>query len=117
MENRELNQAAFEKVVRHLLQQAEVCIDGGTCLYRGPRGLMCAVGCLIADCEYNPEWDLRGVGVTDLRRQFDPPSLRGIDGRLLSALQRVHDSDEPAEWRESLADVADGFGLSMPEDV
>ena len=111
------NQEAFSKVARHLLKQNARSMIDDHCAYRANNGLRCAVGCLLSDAEYDPVWDQRVISVTDLRIQFAPPSLAGLDGDLLSELQMLHDSEEPAQWRCLLERTAARFGLTMPEDV
>lgn len=99
------NQEAFDKVVQHLKTQKEQSFGpftnqyGNTqhsCLYRGPDGLKCAVGALIPDEEYKPEFE--GLAVLSLMRR-KPASLIGLDRDLLLELQRVHDSID--DWTHS----------------
>lgn len=47
-------QQVFDQVAGHLLTQKEV-LPSPACFYRGPNGLKCAAGCLIANDEYMPE--------------------------------------------------------------
>ena len=115
MENREANQAAFEKVVRHLLRQGKRSSSDGWCQYRGPLGLKCAIGVLIPDEEYVPAMDGLTASALRLMREFAPPSLLGLDECLLTELQEVHDHAEPDAWADKLATVADSFGLAMPD--
>lgn len=54
---------AIKKAIKLTYQQGERSVDSdGNCLYRGERGLKCAVGHLIADEHYNPS--LEGNNVT-----------------------------------------------------
>lgn len=100
-------QDVFNQVKTHLLTQMEQSrSSGGACRYRGPRGLKCAAGCLIADDEYHLEmedmiWDA-------LVRDDTVP---GAHVDLVGSLQSVHDGTPPAMWEASLALVADSFGL------
>jgi hypothetical protein len=49
-------QKVFNKVTKHLLTQDEQSIgEDNTCLYRSPKGLKCAIGCLIKDKFYTKE--------------------------------------------------------------
>lgn len=109
-------QEIYDKVKVHLLAQGRPAMFQGSCVYRSPSGLKCAVGCLITDEAYDE--DLEGVPVRCL---FEPGTedkdvteayramLResGIDTsnkdllRLLSSLQKAHDdgvSDESLTW-------------------
>ncbi len=61
-------QELFDKVSKHLLTQGERAVTassgaGLVCCYRTEDGLMCAVGCLIDDKYYHPEFE--GVGLYD----------------------------------------------------
>lgn len=43
-----------DKIEQHLIRQkARAATPGGQCRYRTEDGLMCAVGCLITDADYN----------------------------------------------------------------
>lgn len=47
------HQQAFDKMLAHVRQQGRPSMNGTACLYRGPGGRMCAVGCLIPDNCYD----------------------------------------------------------------
>src|SRR6056297_2767336 len=92
------NQEAFDKVLKHIREQGKaavkvtVCSDGiekEECCYRGPDGIMCAVGCLIPDEEYDSE--LEGMPVEEIPQDLMPKSLRGLNTDLLDSLQDAHD--------------------------
>jgi len=76
------------------------------CLYRGPRGLKCAAGCLIGDDEYEPEFEGKGwftlVGEGKIPKEHS---------KLIRLLQEVHDSMFPEDWGEGLKLVAEKFNL------
>jgi hypothetical protein len=116
MENREANQAAFEKVVRHLLgqmaQSAVIENDETLCRYRGPGGIMCAIGCLIPDDEYHD--GLEGLDACS-PSVAALPSLVGLNQQLLVELQNIHDRSDPCCWQELLVKAAARHGLSMPD--
>lgn len=89
------------------------------CLYRGPNGLMCAVGCLISDDEYRPRFEgaivqsvlrdvLRNV-FTDANEHLEEMSY------LLVNLQNIHDRRDPRAWEESFEDTARKYGLILKE--
>jgi hypothetical protein len=116
MENREANQAAFEKVVRHLLKQGRTSLTDpddalSTCAYRSPDGLMCAVGVLIPDDQYRSAFE--DLSVDDVAPRI--PALKMLDVGLLRRLQVVHDDGHPELWKRDLEDVAASFGLTMPD--
>src|SRR4051812_34996113 len=108
------NQEAFDKVVRHLLTQNKGSRNTETCLYRGPDGLMCAVGCLIPDDQYTPALDGDGIGAEVSEIIDSVPALAGLDLDLLTDLQVVHDSSSVEDWRHELLKVANKHDLAMP---
>jgi hypothetical protein len=113
-------QAAFNRVAKHLLRQNEKSIAGDECLYRGPRGLRCAVGALIPRRIKVPEcgvWTLLQGGILGKKSDAVVAHFGGDEAveellPLLEALQVVHDALAVEEWREALAGVADDFNLS-----
>lgn len=117
------NQEIFNKVAKHLLKQNARSVDPNDeiCCYRGPDGLQCAVGCLIADEHYSPELEglpvdtyrVRGAlyasGIVEVHP--DSPLYTGDAAVLLAELQVIHDNDGPAYWRQALRMTAESFGL------
>lgn len=110
-------QVIFDKVVRHLFTQGQQSIgydeEAPVCLYRGPNGMMCAVGALIPDEVYKPSMENIWVG-----RLIDKePQLAHLKPhwKLLSALQDAHDDVENWQWtstmRTVLHDIGHVFGL------
>lgn len=110
------NQEAFEKMVIHLRKQgAKATVNpeysGSSCMYRAPNGFRCAVGCLIPDDEYRPWFE--GGGVTKIVN--DVPSLASVSMNLLVAMQAVHDNHEVSAWEAQFSEVAECYGLKLPE--
>ena len=120
-------QSLYDAVARHLLTQREPsrvppevpCVGNG-CAYRGERGLKCAIGALIPDELYRPEFEQVGVGEygpegAAIRAAAgipeDNPTMLNLAGRL----QALHDNQRPEAWRGCLERVAADYGLSMPE--
>ena len=108
-------QEIYDKVKAHLLTQGERSTDmGNHCLYRGPNGLKCAVGCLIPDDLYDPLMEAPGnnsvIAVAALC-----PALRELWGGhnlgLISVLQGVHDGYHPIVWKKRLSIAAIKYGL------
>lgn len=109
-------QEVFDQVAEHLLTQKEQSLDpdkhNDVCVYRAPKGLKCAVGCLIADDEYLEEWEGAGWAIIgqniakDLDIDFD-----GEHENLLIRLQSVHDNYEPQLWLNKLQQLAKEEGL------
>jgi hypothetical protein len=83
-------QEMFDTVARHLLKQNERSInDSRRCMYRGPRGLKCAVGVLIPDENYSKDFEGMLVSTPSIR------NAAGIPDDLLDlahTLQSVHDN-------------------------
>ena len=105
-------------------QNYEPSHAGGACLYRGPRGLKCAIGHSIPDDIYCPEMD-RGAtddGLTDdglttighFLEEFVFSELcelfQHVSGGLLTALQVTHDQLSP---RQSTAERKEQFESRM----
>ncbi|KVS50666.1 hypothetical protein WK39_27780 [Burkholderia cepacia] len=116
-------QDVFDHVARHLLTQLERCDEGmgrgSPCLYRGPRGLACAVGALIPQACYVPEMenrDVSGLQKWCMAVPFEPYWRLAcfLDQHLplLYALQKLHDSMSPTDWPRELWNLACHRGLS-----
>ncbi len=105
------DQEAFETMVRHLRRQGQRSENAnGTCLYRGPDGLRCAVGCLIPDDQYKRS--LEGKDAWVITKNV--PALSHIGGRLLSEMQSIHDDCDVSQWEEGFKDVARYYKLTLP---
>ncbi len=92
-------QEIFDQVATHLLTQMDRSIDGFEkmkCMYRGPRNLKCAAGCLISDDEYRKHMEGRPWD------QTFPMHFR----QEIRELQRIHDEHEPCNWRELITNFA-----------
>lgn len=111
-------QRIYERVRDHLLtQNAKSQVNLPVqCLYRGPAGRKCAVGCLITDENYDEALEGHGLGYEDdivlnaVEASIDD-TLGDSDILLLNCLQRVHDNVEVSQWPAALAVVAEMFGL------
>ena len=94
------NQEIFNKVSNHLIAQGKPSVSkNGNCLYRGPRNLKCAIGCLIPDEFYKKS--IEGAG-TDILFENYPDMMKAAKLKmqsetLLDKLQTVHDSLEDFE--------------------
>lgn len=109
-------QDVFDQVTKHLLDQKmvskpyfgdDVSLSDG-CLYRGPRGLKCAAGCLIADNEYKPEFE--GKTWDELVELKMVPD--GYEN-LIRDLQYVHDNYHVNSWYAALKEVAYAYQLEF----
>lgn len=96
---------------------------GNRCVYRGDEGRRCAVGWLIEDKNYHPNFDLDSFSVRDVVLEGGigdlDPSLSKEDCRevsFLQALQEAHDgADDPDRMQVRLREVAMEFDLDAPE--
>ena len=107
----------FYKVKKHLLRQGKQSVTGGgSCLYRSDDGAMsCAVGCLMTDDMYSP--DFEGLGVAELEDDVMTPIIgvhkasREYRLCLLEALQEVHDNYSPYGWADALDAVQERYNI------
>jgi len=121
-----LIQKLFDKAVTHLLTQMEQSIDDdGSCVYRGPNDLKCAIGALIDDDLYNDFYwakTLEHFNVTSRcvqaivakSQDLNLPDLDGEDWVILQAVQNIHDKYLPNEWKDKLTALAEEHNLTMP---
>lgn len=117
------DQAVFEKVAAHLLQQGVRAMrptpTGHSCSYRGVRETACAVGCLISDDRYDPGMEGKIADVSFVSEYL--PELIGSQ-HLLRSLQYIHDDGDSWDGRGSSRDtlrkrlmrVAENYGLTIP---
>ena len=116
-------QEIFDTVVTHLRAQGIRSMRGCTCVYRGPEGRKCAIGALIPDEDFKPEWEGYIVG----SRSEEPGNQELQDyfvfkfglhniGFLID-LQRLHDRDDlyTPSWEEQFVRMATNHGLTIPE--
>ena len=104
-------QEIFDKVSVHLLTQGKRALSPkGRCMYRGEEGTMCAVGCLLDDITYQPNFE--GKGVNELVETFEMPEFFVEEAPLLQDLQSCHDDYQPDEWPVVLTSIAGYSGLS-----
>lgn len=120
-------QEIFDTVIHHLLRQGVPSRRDSACLYRGPNGTSCAVGCLIPDEMYNADMDRADMsnGLTSIRSilpKYTFPEYFHAEVFLLGALQRFHDSYDPGEeivfnniFKARLESIAMEFGLAFDE--
>ena len=102
------NEEAFQISAKHLLKQGRRAIVKGNCVYHAPHGAKCAIGVLIPDDEYRPEFENMWVG--NICEKI--PAIVPLDVRMLERIQLIHDESSPYEWRSELAKVAREYGFS-----
>lgn len=104
-------QEAFNRAAVHLLKQGRKSSTNkgliDFCLYRGPEGTACAVGCLIPDKEYKT-----GMEQEDISSIVSKvPALHGLEYTFLVHLQIIHDDSDPEVWPDKLRLLADMYNL------
>lgn len=116
-------QQIFDKVALHLLRQGLVSVNSaGNCLYRSPEGLKCAIGCLIPDERYSPDFEGGDANTVDYliahnSRFAGALKATGIDTQhhvsrdLLASLQKLHDHTAPRAWGDVLVGLARAYRL------
>ena len=98
-------QEVFDQMKNHLIKQNKksMVLDPNDnrelCSYRGDGGLQCAAGCLIADDEYNPEWE--HTAWCSLTKQKKVPNKHE---KMINKLQSIHDLYQPNQWQQELKD-------------
>ena len=111
-------QSIFNKVLAHLRKQgvASQNTDGGTCLYRGPNGRSCAIGCLIPDDEYKEIFEYQEATAILPLLSYDYTNYV----HLLTALQCAHDFHMPSPgkscrsmytWEAEMRNISLKFNL------
>lgn len=99
-------QAVFDQIVNHLRAQGEPCKDEiGVCSYKSGNE-RCAAGCLIADDEYNKEYE--GKGWDSL---VSESKVTKMHKDLICSMQNIHDVYPVRAWEESFSGVAEKFAL------
>jgi hypothetical protein len=109
------NKEIFNKVRKHLLtQRAQSFLeDNQTCAYRSPKGLKCAVGCLISDEDYSTDMEVTIVPYcykeyvgdakgTILLKKVLSKYIPEKSLPFLEELQSIHDQYSPEEWPSAL---------------
>jgi hypothetical protein len=115
-------QEVFTKVKNHLLTQRQKSIrdsaQNSRCVYRGPSGLMCAIGCLIPDSKYTKEMDHHEMDVHILMKHFSGifDDVFDIEDRdiihMLYSLQSTHDKFPVCDWEKLLMMAAKRYGVN-----
>ena len=106
-------QAVFTQVRDHLLRQGERSwgdtgsVTGAStgCLYRGPDGLKCAIGCLISDEHYSRRIEFKSPASSLIREAVGLSlgcKISHDDASFLIKLQWLHDDVDPKDWSSEL---------------
>lgn len=84
-------QKTFNTIVDHLYKQGCASVnDAGQCLYRGPNGTKCAIGCLIPDDIYTKS--MEGISLVFIGLKFDCLTTKYV----CMEMRRVHDDSKNA---------------------
>lgn len=99
----------FDKIKRHLLKQNKKSQKKTTCLYRGPNGLKCAIGCLIKT-GYSDRLEYQLVTTDAVRSALEKNGVvcNSRTLAMLTSLQDLHDHASPALWAEGLDAIERG---------
>jgi hypothetical protein len=122
-------QEIFDKVTTHLLTQGKQSKveDEPLCLYRGPDGAMCAVGCLIKDEFYDKSLEQNLSTDRIIHDALEKSGIEVTEGleKFLRTLQKMHDGQHikinetefrsftPSQWAEGLQYIATMYNLKF----
>jgi hypothetical protein len=116
-------QEMFDQAVLGVVGQGKRSVNAaGKCLYRGPNGLKCAVGFLIADKRYNAEYNGAGASSPEVINMIEASigrELKNIEISVLESLQTMHDGCERPghfidDFIRGVTCVAKDYNLKMP---
>ena len=115
METEWTDQTAFDAAYVHCMEQKVPAKDSrGDCVYRGPNGTKCAIGCLIPDNLYRKgmEGDSASAVVSGLGWE--------LDLQLVDCIQEAHDNllsqDNLSPFRNQMKTIAGLYGLEWNHD-
>lgn len=104
----------FDKVRDHLLSQNERCTDGTVCLYRNKKGQKCAIGCLIMDFFYRPEFEGKLAGDSNVVDALKKSGVKyGAMEPMVRRLQNLHDRHPAEDWASKLVEIEKEFITGM----
>jgi hypothetical protein len=106
-------QEVADQITNHLLTQMKVSYKNNSkndCAYKiideNGNTLKCAAGCLIADDEY--QTDFEGNSWYSIIEYFN---ISSNHQDLIRDFQTIHDSEEPSNWKKSIKNVYDRESL------
>ena len=126
------NQEIFNRVLSHIrLQKVQAVGSREQCVYRGPEGTKCAVGCLIPDDVYNADMEgsvirevmYNSMYVPALKDSLDAIGIHQDQYPLLAQLQDAHDGENQVvdwnlpNWEDEMREIANAFNLEYKEPV
>lgn len=111
-------QELFDIIVAHLRKQGRKSIANNaktietTCLYRGPDGTKCAIGCLIPDELYKPIMETKSMAyIVCYIENAELANELATHQCILSPLQKIHDNQQVSDWESSWMNLAARYGL------
>lgn len=121
-------QEAFDIAVAGLAAQDwEQALDpDGHCVYRGENSTCCAIGHMISDEDYTPDWEHMSPAYSpDFGNEANVEIAKATGLRLTNAnvewmksLQRAHDNNiYPKAMVRGLATFADYWGMKIPTEL
>lgn len=115
-------QETFDTIYKHLLDQGGKSVDRdtGICMYRGPNGTKCAIGCLIPDDKYDPKWERLPIGDLTGVITFDNAHTYDMCKQCQSAHDRYNkglDGDWTNYIKVSLLEIATQCKLIIPVNI
>lgn len=112
-------QEIFDKVYSALINQGEPSVNGGVCAYRGANGTKCAIGHMIPDDLYDPEFEgktIHGMYNATLESIFQVDNINPYL-TFLSDLQRAHDITLNYHgleaWKRQMRLIAESYDLEF----
>jgi hypothetical protein len=106
-------QQIFDQIVGHLRMQNAKCKSGDSCMYRNPKGLKCAAGCLIADDEYKEIFEHQVFAYVALSLCHLGVHQEALS--LISTLQQTHDNKAIMHWERRFKEIAEAYGVTYVE--
>lgn len=81
----------------------------GSCEYRGPNGLKCAIGHLIKDKEYDESWEGYNLYSSAINLDMETSSKKF---KFIAKMQSIHD-DIGREYKSDLQEFMEKFKIEM----
>jgi hypothetical protein len=109
-------QSLFDFISNHLLRQGKKSRDDISCLYRGPGGQKCAVGCVIPDELYSVAMERNSTVpliVLSASNGYKLPWYIIRYRNFLEEFQAIHDGKKNFEWKELLIELGQRHKLDV----
>jgi hypothetical protein len=111
-------QELYDYIGTFLIKQGKQSKNGDGCIYRGPNGTKCAVGCVISDHYYRKRMDNDGYSALEMIKSFKLPKFFHKFDKFLDDAQNVHDNN--LNWKDGILSFKKAwhfFGLYRNLDV